>query len=170
MVFGISFASVNLTAFVKNDEARKRLETATIAADEGRYNDAVTQTAYAFDAILKSSPSHSVTSLLEIPSAPYIRNDEYSMNDDAHHYFEAVNRALEEMNERVSVLLLGIDFPRFSKFQTIAPEIITPLNGQPRHFDTRRGPSEHTSDSAEFCIAFVIDSAFRIQDHPVAFE
>jgi hypothetical protein len=167
-IFGLSFASINLAAFVANKEARKHLETATAAFDEGRYTDAVNEAAYAFDDIRKDNPlekhqgSHR-DPFQWMPSPPYIYTDNPSSDGNAHDFFRSVADCLQWLRESVSVLSYGTDFSRFTRFCTIAPEVVTVDVGKRQHFDRRDDKRLHTPEEAVFCINFVIDSALQIQ-------
>lgn len=169
-VFGLPIAAVNLTAFVMNDKARAHLEASTLAIENARFSEAVTEAAYAYDELL----SHALGSenrllgrhLAAVPgSAPYIYQDGYSTNTKAHEFFQGVIQAIDALNDAVAVLALGFDFAKHARFQALAPEVVTYIRGQKNHFDRRKEKTPHTRSEAEFCINFVVDCAFRTQEN-----
>jgi hypothetical protein len=167
-IFGLSFASINLAAFVTNKEARKHLETATAAFDEGRYTDSVNETAYAFDDIRKDNPLEKHQSSQRdpfqwMPSPPYIYTDNPSSDGNAHDFFRSVADCLQWLRESVSVLSHGTDFSRYTRFRAIAPFVNASYGGERHVVDQREDKRPHTLEEAEFCINYVIDSALQIQ-------
>lgn len=167
LIFGSSFDSINLTAFVVNDDARKRLESATAAIDADRFSDAVTETAFAFDKILKTSHIARYLERASMHNVAFLYGDPSGGNGNLRGYIDAINERMNELQQWITVLTLGIDFSRFAKFQTIVPELFTPSYcEEPKAFNRRSKDVPYTRVEAEFCLTFVIDSAFRIQEHP----
>jgi hypothetical protein len=76
---------------------------------------------------------------------------------------------LGAMHAGMRVLMLGVDYRRFAKFERLTPRVFMTFGSAPNYTITDWTPPPHsaferTEDDADFCIEFVVESALRLQD------
>lgn len=81
-------------------------------------------------------------------------------------YLDDLRRNLDSMYEALRVISLGINQPRYQRFNSITPGVSS--SGEPKypHWD-RKGISEK---EARFCLDFVVEVALRLQEVPLDFD
>jgi hypothetical protein len=81
-------------------------------------------------------------------------------------YLDDLGRNLDSMYEALRIVSLGIDQPRYQRFNSLIPEVSS--SGEPKfhHWD-----GESISENeARFCLDFLIEVALRLQEVPLDFD
>lgn len=173
IVFDETLDSISLTEFISDNDVRELVTNATTALHGGDSYGATVKAAEAFDLLCKGALGriggrgrHDALLLPQIGNPPHIyRRENGPADSNAHEFFSSVKKALEALQDSVKVLSLGLDFQNYARFFALTPEVVTFLGGQTKVLDRHRGqkPEVSTAD-AEFCIEFVISSAFELQE------
>lgn len=173
LIFDESLDSISLAEFITNGEAREMISNAAIAIQEGDTYEATVKSAEAFDLLRKDALAriggqgrHDALLLPKVGQPPYIfRFDGGPEDRRAREFFTDVKSAIEALQDTVKVLSLGLDFQRYARFHALTPEVITFVGGNTKVFDRHRGRKpEISAADAEFCVEFVISSAFEMQE------
>lgn len=85
-------------------------------------------------------------------------------------FFKSTSASIEALESAMNVVILGLDYRRYVKFQRLTPSIMSPRHKRD-YVIYRSEQSEENSASMEdcrFCFDFVVECAIRLQDF--AFE
>lgn len=78
-------------------------------------------------------------------------------------FVDAVRDMILSMDEKLNILVLGLDYKRYAKFRRLTPEVVMLPDGTYRPLPRARKKSL-TADDCEFCYDFVVETALRIQE------
>jgi hypothetical protein len=151
LVFGQSLDSVSLVDFVACEPARQHLEDAVQGREAGDAIRAINGALQAFNALLgdyedrkRDSWHHSPFDFGE--SLFRLSHSFFQLGLDRE--MEPLEEALKELSHTVKMLVLGVDYRRYARFQYVLG------------FE----PGEIRREHMDFTIDFVLDTALRLQE------
>jgi hypothetical protein len=162
-VFGIAFDSISMVDVVAFAPVREHLIRAERAIAESDFDGAAKELGFALAKLLdKYDPTGYV---LGPPawSPLSARAPGFDPDDEAGRW---VKGAVERLAEVVRALALGLDNRRHAKFRRIIPHVQRirgPGSGQPEFDVVLQISTPRTREQCEECLAFVVDSALRVQ-------
>ncbi len=170
-IFDTTLDAVSLSEFIVNERVRKSLKRAREAFERGETRKVRYLCALGFDDLMKSS---------ELPKSRHFFGDQFSFDywyksvpyvyldegrgadSNVEEFFKFIQKSLNALQDRMRIILMGIDFRLYARFHSITPRVGYSWNGK-RKISERETP-ELTHQDVEFCIEFVIDAAFNLQD------
>ena len=170
-VFGIEFDSISLVDLVPFPEVKNFLSSAEETVKNGEMKDAFEDLGKAYSQLLLDCTEpwgrrRSKFSRIHPSSRPnrghYLDSCDRN-NSTINKMVKAVREEMHEftsnVRELVKMLLLGIDYWDYERFDSCTPNVLALFNGG---FDTSWHPKfdtlELTMDDFDFCLNFVIDS------------
>ena len=80
-------------------------------------------------------------------------------------FFVAVRRSIENINEQLNILGLGIDYKRYNIFKNMNPYCsLYPREGEDIIFNREIPEREFTQEDFDFCKNYIIESAIHLQE------
>ena len=135
-VFGLKYSELFLSSLVNDLKIRELLTDAEKYFAEERWKEAITKLSIAFAlARIKALRRR------HLPSVPRIR------------------MGLEDVDERVSILALGLDIEEYKKFTKNTPAVLLTLGEKP--VIQWIGKLNFTRENTLFCFNFVLDAILR---------
>jgi hypothetical protein len=169
-VFQLSFTDLSLIDLVADKQIASLLMEASEGLKACRLKDAMDALAKGFYCLR----TYLGDDIVRVPGRPPIHvyrrspprfrraDREGSLPD----YAEHVERSIDELRSRVSMLELGVDMSRFRRFSPFVPEVMQTGDGK---LHVMRGPSrpalEANEDEARQCFDFLLDTAVRLSIH-----
>jgi hypothetical protein len=170
-IFNTTLDAISLCEFITNDKVREILKRAGEAHERGETRKVRYLCALGFDDLIKSS---------ELPKSRHFPNEEFSFDywhgsvpnvylDEGRgadlnvdEFFKFIKKSLNALQDRMQIITMGIDFRLYARFRSITPAIWYTWHGKRKISD--RGKPELTNGDIEFCIEYVTDVAFNLQD------
>lgn len=81
-------------------------------------------------------------------------------------YLDDFRRNLDSMYEALRVISLGINQPRYQRFNSITPEVSS--SGEPKY--PHWNGKSISENEARFCLDFLVEVALRLQEVPLDFD
>lgn len=141
--FAVDFDTLSLSALVSHDELREHLAAAERLIAEHEYAEAAAQSALATSKALQAADD-----LLKVPRDPWFNPT--SISYDAEHagltrpqasilgdMAETISRLRDELDERIRVLALGLDYSSYIKYKAAAPLVRWTINGSSHVLPTK---------------------------------
>jgi hypothetical protein len=148
--FGIEYRRISLSQSVRSPEIRLLLDTAAIAASEGRHNDALADASEAVGLV-----EQKLSRVLPLPASPMSLSG-------------ADGKALVELTKYLAGLrnvsvaaMMQFDLRELIKFRMMAPRVTRSRAGQRQVILT--GLASYTLEQAESSIAFATSFALSVQ-------
>lgn len=174
--FGIKFNEISLADLVSYEEVRKILKQAESEYDQKEYFCALVSTRKAFDKLLsdyndsKCYP-HSYHSSFEIGKKvgkDYQRLIGTDSKSGAR-WFQEVTETSNALREALKLLVLGIDFRKYTFFKAVTPymNLYVTKDGADYSVEPKEMYEQRhilREEDCLFCINFVIDSALKLQE------
>lgn len=173
-VFGVEFDKVSLVSLVAFEMARNHLEAAEESLANGDRFWAIRQIDEAFNHLVGAynTRQHGPTSQIErimlqqAPVSPSAIRRLHPTNEGDREIIatfgpliEHLLRAVREIRDETEILRLGLDLRRYEKFRSYIYQAGIPIP------DTwPPGARDWTDDECRFCIDFVVNSAFGLQE------
>lgn len=135
-VFGLKYDELFLSSLIKDTRIRTLLTDAEKYFAAGKWKDSIKKVSHAF--------AHAKTKALKrrrLPAVPRIR------------------MGLEDVDERVGILALGLDIEKYNKFMKNNPSVMFPLREDP--VIQWWGKLSFTRENTLFCFNFALDSILR---------
>lgn len=164
-IFGVDFAAVSMVELVKCNETRESLKKAQNSQEQGNLEDALDKVAIAFSQLIDDYENRSRSRFgtsafffgrdFTFVQTPYTDTD----------FFYRVKDSIEDMQDALKIMSLGIDYRKYSKFRQLTPSIHKIANGNwhiTRLPATMAPPA--TLENFQFCHDFVIESAVHLQE------
>jgi len=167
LIFGIEFRSISMLELVQCKEARTSLEEADKMISEGKIEDALDKIAVAFNQLLDDYEDRKTTQFGQSPfffgeSLTFISSSFRAM-DDLEEFAERVSSCIEEIQDALKLLSLGLDYRRYAKFRLFTPHI-TKIPEGPYHIVRSKREKAPSIDDCRFCYDFVIETALHLQE------
>lgn len=162
-VFALDFDKVSLVALVTEKEVVKLLETAEEFAREGKYDYACTNVAKAFY-VVNSQATKKLRQLRDLTQGPIRPSIGFATNSTEAKLGQMIlelGAELDSIRKYLTVLALGIDLAKYTRFLRLVPRITQSQSGG---LQAKLLPSnEFTPEGYRWCSEFVIESAFRVE-------
>jgi hypothetical protein len=168
LIFGESFSIISLCDVVRPDAARNRLKIAETALEKKNLNEALSNAAIAFREMLEDYENRKRD---RFGNSQFFFGQDlgYRVRSDGddegmRRFAEAARQSIEEMQEAIKLLAIGIDYRQYSRFCLHIPQVNRTAAGD---YKVGQRHSAHnsirtTEEDARFCIDFVIYSALRL--------
>ena len=167
LVFGLEFHSVSMLNLVQCKETKASLEEADELVVEGKYEDAIDKIAVAFNQLIDDYEGRKKTQFGQSPfffGEPVGFVNTFSGEyDDVSAFADSVSGSIEEIQEALKLLSLGLDYRRYAKFRLLTPHIFGMPGGTYR-IQRVHHVKTHSSQDCRFCYDFVIESALHLQE------
>lgn len=171
----LTFDGISLAAMVLYDEPRSHLENAERSIAESRYDDALGEIAYALEKLLVEYDERATDPIAGSPFSvgPTPRHVGsrvrlYDVSDlSAHAEHQALREtaeAVRRLQTQMKVIVLGLDYRRYSRFLRLVPTVVWISAGTPQLQRAELVRNNPTLEECSFCFDFVIDSALRLQE------
>ncbi|MFI9485368.1 hypothetical protein ACIG47_03175 [Promicromonospora sp. NPDC052451] len=168
-VFSISIDQVSLLLFVRDDSARGHLEASQSSWNDGNYQGAMDELRLAFDRVVRDYEGrkirHSGQSLFS--TKPAFMPSVFERRD-AGKTVDSAFKWLENLDEWVKMLALGVDMRRYAFFNAHAPIAVYTLDGS-AHLHRRDGIDFEESIFSR-CFKFVVDTALAFAEDDFDFD
>jgi hypothetical protein len=170
-IFNTRLDAISLCELITNDKVREILKRAGEAHERGEIRKVRYLCALGFDELIKSSelpksrhfPNEGFSFDYWYKGVPYVYLDEgRGADSNVEEFFKFIQKSLNALQDRMRIISMGIDFRLYARFQAITPGIRYSLNWKRKIHE--RGTPELTHQDVEFCIEFVTDVAFNLQD------
>ena len=165
VIFGLSLAEVSLVDLVTPEVARQKLKRAEELQSEAKLDDAACEVAVAFEEMINDYEVRKRDRFHQSPFSfgPDIgRAPHFSGIHGVDRYFDRVHESIQAMQKALKVMAFGIDFRRYSRFQSFVPYFFKTANGNYHFNDVTVGP--RTAEMIQFCIEFVVESAVQLRE------
>lgn len=157
-IFEVKFAEVSLIDLIQCKEAKTNLNEAKRLLQKGRKEDAIDKIVIAFHQLVDDYENRKRDSYGRSPFfSSYLYPPTLSLEDSA--------RALNELQENMKILILGLDFRKCIRFKSLtARAILKPAGGNNYIIQRLQRRYELSNEDIEYCIDFVIESAIVLQE------
>lgn len=178
-IFGKPFDKISLIDFVINKEVKKHLEKAQKLKFKKR-EEAIIQISKAFYVLLrdfrngmKSKFGHSHLSLnsenrlsnTEIRILSLEMDQNHDLSEIIYREFEKLYKYLNDLENFIEQIGIGIDLKKFSRFKLSTHEIYTDANGNLQVLYRPNRPLTPTTDEdIDFCKNFVIETSLQLSE------
>ena len=168
VIFGIGFDEVSLVDFVSPESARDSLREAQELIARGDGASAVNPIAFAYSEMIadytdrkRERPGRDQFDFSSrIPSLQSL----HSTLPTVEAFARETKRAIEDMQDAMRVLALGIDYRKYARFERLTPKVLRHYNGDVRLHQRFSQNLTPTVEDAQFCFDFVIESALALAE------
>jgi len=176
-IFGIKFSEVSLIDLVRCEETKNNLKEAALLLKQNKIEESLDKVALAFAHLIDDYESRKREQFGRSPfffgeslSSFHIGIDRSQVGELVE-FIDKVKKSIEDLQNAVKILSLGIDYRRYVKFRLLTP-IISKTIGSRRYKIYRRYGSKGipTVEDVQFCIDFVIESAITLQEFDFSIE
>ncbi|WP_135852650.1 hypothetical protein [Halorussus salinus] len=175
-VFGIEYTDISMVSLVEYDSTRETLQQAKEYLADGQRKEAIKELAIAYDNLffeynqrMQEEFGYQPFSIDDSVGISPSSRDMREFGRDMEKFVERVNSSIDAIEDAIQVLSLGIDYRRYSKFDSLTPRVLRSIGGG---VDVPDLPDEVeiTEDDVEFCLDFVIETAIELQKMDVTEE
>ena len=189
LFFNVEFSDISLVDFINEEQAREFLHEAVRLLSENRIKDSVDKSALAFELLINdyekrkrnhygSSPFYFGRNLTFLDSffmgLGYSRSSQLMASDDFQRklgdFVDIVKESLEAIQNAIKILAMGIDYPKYSRFKMLTPHVTVMRNGETQIAKQQSSTNNFEPKDAQFCIDFVIETAFKLQESDYTIE
>ena len=128
--FGIEFKDISISSLVSYDNIKRYIDIAELKYNEGKLYECIVNSKIAFMELLSTYESskreqYSVDSLLNIGDEVGKDYRKLVGSDDraGASWFEQVTNTVNKIREVLKVTALGVDYKKYTYFETITPEV-----------------------------------------------
>ena len=168
LVFGIRFDEVSLVDFVNPESARHSLREAQELIAAGDAAGAVNPIAFAFSEMIADyrgrKRDRPARDRFDFGSRIPTLHELHSGLPMVEAFARETKRAIEDIQDAMRVLALGIDYRKYARFETLTPEVLRHYNGDVRLHQRWSQNLAPTVEDAQFCLDFVIESALALAE------
>jgi len=178
LVFDIEFTDVSMLNLVEYQETRARLEVAERLMQERKVDEAITESAVAFAALMDAIEAKLYKRYGRSPfsfGSPVILGNliggvpsAYSINPTPGRFAQElafqVHAELEKVQRAMKPLTMGLDYRRFARFQLLTPHVWKAIGRDEYMSDATTRDEPFTLEESRFCFDFVIESALHLQE------
>jgi hypothetical protein len=183
MVSDLSFSEISLSDFVDPEEAKSHLKESEKLLSQGNTEASIDQASIAFRILLED---YEGKKSVRYGRSPFFFGQDLTFLDSFYmdlgyngkglvatpqfqeklgDFIDKVKESLEAIQNAIRILAMGIDYPRYSRFDLLTPQVLKSREGE--HIVEReyRGPRiQGDEEDAQFCINFVIETALKLQE------
>ena len=171
LVFGLEFSELSLIEYVSNDEVKSRLKKAMDFATGKAYEESTHEIALAYEKLVDSYTSEAASGVSHRafsfgPSMHFMSASQIGLRGQELHrvgeFVDAARESIEELQNAVRILSLGINYKKYVKFRSRLPIVMRMMGGNYVIQTMERKEIDH--DYIEFCIMFVVECAIRLDE------
>jgi hypothetical protein len=169
LLFGVKFDEVSLVDLVEHKEAREQLQEAhrcwnTNAADPSVQNCLALALAHLLSGYQRDARDGSWTSFVTIaPSmSPLSTSRLRGQDKELAKFLERTSDSIDSLNAAVSIMALGLDYRRYTRFRTLTPTVSWAKGGPASYRWPRSLPLK--AEDFQFATDFIIEAAVRLQE------
>lgn len=174
-IFSLEFSSISLIEIVQSINVREKLKSAVAFLEEYKIEDALDSIALSFEIMVdeyelskRTNYGHSpffFGESLTFHSSFFMGIGHNSTERKLGEFIDKVKDSIESLQKAVKLLSLGLDYKKYSKFKLFIPYVTRVLSGDYVIQRVNRGESDlPTVGEVQFCIDFVIESSFKLQE------
>jgi hypothetical protein len=167
LAFGLEFRSVSMLNLVQCKEAKASLDEADKLIVEDKYEDALDKIAVAFNQLIDDYEDRKRT---QFGQSPFFFGEPVGFvstslreSGDLEAFADSVSSSIEEIQEALRLLSLGLDYRRYARFRLLTPHILR-IPGGPYRIQRVERAKTLSSQDCRFCYDFVIESALHLQE------
>jgi hypothetical protein len=181
-VFGVAFDAIDMADVVPQEDVRALLKSAATAEEGGDRKEAMALLAEAFGKLFlpyAGSPFTAYGFGQTVQDAPFSLGMEAALHTIASHVrgnhmggvsrigrkvddsIAQLNRTVAAMQKGLRVLAIGIDYMRYTRFESLTPTVYGAGVHRSVHADFDYAPNREEYD---FCVQFAISAALRIAE------
>lgn len=170
IVFDIEFSDVSLIELVQYEDARNNLKEAEGLLKDNKIEDTLGKVAIAFTQLIDDYESRKRGQFGRSPfffykSSTFLGGRSEFEMELSGVIEKVVGKLIEDLQNTVKILSLGINYCRYVKFQLLTPYIVMALDGTYDPIRVQRGSKGiPTIEDVQFCIDFVIESAITLHE------
>ncbi len=176
-VFGVKYSDISLVNLVEYDSIREKMQEAEEYLQQGQRKEAIKNLALAYHTLffeynqrMREEFGYKPFSIDDSIGASASTMDiRRQFGRDMERFVERVNSTIDAIEDAIQVLSLGIDYRRYSKFDSITPSVLRTFGGGAEVPDLP-DEKEITEEDVEFCLDFVIEVALELQKMDVSEE
>lgn len=171
LVFGLEFSELSLIEYVSNDEVKSHLKKAIEFAAEKAYEESTHEIALAYEKLIDSYTSEVASDVSHRafsfgPSMHFMSASQIGFRGEGLHrvgeFVDAARKSIEELQNAVRILALGINYKKYVKFRSRLPVVMRMVSDD--YVLQTMGRKEVDHDYIEFCIMFVVECAIRLAE------
>lgn len=168
-IFGIQFAEVSMVNLVQLESARNELSNAEAAWKAGDKRGAFTNLALAMERLIEDYTNRKRDRWGDSPfkfgeNFHWNRGSRIKIDRDLSSFIDDVSKTISELQRSVKIMALGIDYRKYSRFQSLTPPVSWNINNNPITYPL---PDEKlellTREEYDFCINFIVESSLHFQ-------
>jgi hypothetical protein len=160
LVFGIRVDEISMALLVTIHEARSQLEEAERQATAGNLGEAIDACAIAFAYVVGAFHRFQRPAYKKPGFGPSAGSDIYLKG--VIEYVAHLAKAVNELQDRVELLTLGIDPAQMRRFRKLTPHVAFTMDGTVHLAGIGAKPSPDATD-VRFCYGFVVAAALALQ-------
>lgn len=171
VLFDLQFRQLTLVEFVEPPAARERLGRAVAAILDERVTEAaLTDTAIAFEAIIARREHEISPGPFPVfpfgtvfAMSPFAFRFDHDTDRSVIQSISAITGAIAEIQRVEKMLIMGVDFSGWLRFQSHLPNIVEMANGD--YQSTFSQPADTMADveDLEFCVQYAVETALTLQ-------
>ena len=166
--FSLSFSKISILSLIKYESVRNLLELSQKALEELDFSQSIKKSTLSFYELIRTYE----ISKKDYGKSPFFFGESlkfysgYSMDikdDQLSEFINKVRVSLEDINQAIKILSLGIDYRKFIRFNLLTPRVIYTTGGHEiLSFNPKN--KKWNKENCQFCIDFVVDSSMKLQD------
>ena len=167
LIFKINFDDISLIDLVNCVEAKRDLKEASELINHGNFDDAINSIAAAFGLLIYD---YEKRKLSKYGRSPFFFGDVSQLGhtwkqEDRYlsQFIIDVQVSLENIQDAIKILSLGLDYRRYVKFRLITPRIEMYHDGSYSIYQLH-DKKPLNNEEIQFCYDFVIESAIVLQE------
>jgi hypothetical protein len=177
LVYGMEFASIDMTGLIPQDSARDLVKAATVAAAAGDFKDAMSRLADAYNELFNGTDRGFRSfagfgrnlgiplrqqEIAKVLAQPPQKGRLTPSPGPLARQIAATTEAVWEMQRGLRVMALGLDFRQFARFEQLTPRVAWSLD-QRKVYMMQPG-YDPTRGEFDYCCQFVVTVALRIAE------
>ncbi len=175
-IFGVKFSDISLIDLVQLETAKASLKEATTLKNKD-VEAAIDNIAISFNQIVddyvdrkRDSHGQSMFDLINVGGWDRIDGTDKKLASSVIDAFRVLGRGLDQLNEKMKVIALGLDYRKFLRFEALTAREVGRWNG--KYAIQRLGPridGKLAEEDIQFCINFVIECAVTLEENDFKF-
>lgn len=168
-VFDRDWATISMTDLIAIPVVREHLDLALEQQERGDHVEALASVAKAFYELIHNSEVRHASGLgLHTGGLEFLSHipDTHSMqihDRDLHRFVQTTKTAIEKLQERMQLLILGVDLRAYQRFVFLTPVIMRVMDGKGTLHVGWTRPADTSSTTFQFLFDFVVETALGIQ-------
>ncbi len=171
IIFEKEFAEISLFDLIKYEKTKKSLINSQSSLKEGKFSDSVEASTIAFYELLgdyqKSKSEYYSENTFQFYKKIRLFGSDFesevkSLKPTFDQVIDKVNESLDSLSEGLTIIALGINYRKYTKFKKLTPHAIQTNDGE--YHLSIYGDRIWDYMNCQFLIDFVLESAITVQD------